>query len=194
MNNEELSESHKRFCENYIFDFNATRAYEVAYPNAKKSTAGQNGHQLLKNTKIKEYIEELQADMAKTSGISRLRVLRELEKMAFSSIAHMHNTWVDRKEFEELTDDQKACISDIETRVTKRITDSGEHIIVEQIKIKLYDKHKAIDSINRMLGYNEPDKVDFSTKGESINKVDLEKLDEETLKKLLNAAEKHDTN
>jgi len=44
-------------------------------------------------------------------------VMEEHKKLAFSSIANLHNTWITRKEFEELTEDQKACISEITTQV-----------------------------------------------------------------------------
>ena len=72
-----LNERHRRFCEEYIYDWNASRAYRVAYPNAMNSTAGINVHLLLRNTKIREYVEQVQKDIAKHVGISRARVARE---------------------------------------------------------------------------------------------------------------------
>jgi len=33
----------------------------------------------------------------------------------------------------------------------------------------LYDKNKAIETLNRMLGYNVPEKVDMTSKGEKIS-------------------------
>ena len=49
----------KRFCDEYLIDCNATRAYKVAYPNVKKDeVASVNGSKLLRNTKVKTYIDE----------------------------------------------------------------------------------------------------------------------------------------
>ena len=62
----------------------------------------------------------MRANMAETAGISALRVIKEHEKIAFSSIAHLYNTWIERVEFEKLTDDQKACIKSISTKILKR--------------------------------------------------------------------------
>jgi hypothetical protein len=38
--------------------------------------------------------------------------------------------------------------------------DKPELVDVEFVKIELYDKLKAIECLNKMLGYNEPDKVE----------------------------------
>jgi len=62
---------------------------------------------------------------------------------------------------EELTDDEKACIAEIQTQTRMELGGiSGEEPIqVDYVKIKLYDKQKSLDSIAKMLGYNEPDKM-----------------------------------
>lgn len=162
---DELTGKQKRFCEEYIFDFNATRAAKAA--GYSEDTAYSIGHENLIKPEIQAYIKELQSDLEKTSGISRLRVLREHEKLAFSSIAHLHNTWIHRTEFEALTDEQKACIAEIQTQVRKTsVIREGmpeQDIETEFIKIKLYDKQKALDSISKMLGFDAAEKIEVSS-------------------------------
>jgi phage terminase small subunit len=164
----ELTGKQRRFCEEYIFDFNATRAYKIAYPDAESDDGARvSGSRMLTNTNVQAYIKELQSDLAKTSGISRLKVLREHEKLAFSSIAHLHLTWITRKEFETLTEEQKACIAQIETQTrfeAKYDPASGEDmpVQVDFVKVKLYDKQKALDSISRMLGYDSAEKIEVT--------------------------------
>lgn len=59
MPNKKLTEKQKRFCEEYLIDLNATRAYKVAYPKVKKDTVAQaNGSRLLLNAMVKNYIDE----------------------------------------------------------------------------------------------------------------------------------------
>lgn len=54
-----LTEKQKRFCDEYLVDLNATRAYKKAYPNVKKDgTAAQAGSRMLRNVKVKDYIEQ----------------------------------------------------------------------------------------------------------------------------------------
>ncbi len=166
----ELTESQKTFCLEYIFDWNGSRAYKVAYPGVEDSTARTNASKLLTNANIKVFLEEIQKDLEKTAGISRLRVIREHEKIAFSSIAHLHDTWITRKAFEQLTQDQKDSIAEIQTQ-TRRIVDftvnpadkDGTLVDIEFVKIKLYDKQKSLDSINKMLGYDAAQKIALST-------------------------------
>lgn len=158
---EELTGKQKKFCEEYIFDYNGTRAAKAA--GYSEGTSSEMAYENLNKPQIQAYIKELQGDLEKTSGISRLKVLREHEKLAFCSIAHLHNTWITRKEFEELSEDQKSSIAQIETqtRIEMRYDPaSGDEtpIQVDFVKVKLYDKQKALDSISKMLGFEAPEK------------------------------------
>lgn len=160
----ELNDNQKAFCNGYIFDWNGTRAYMAAYPNSSEAAAGVSAHELLKNPKIKAYIEDIQKDLEKIAGISRLKVIGEHQKLAFSSIAHLHNTWIERKEFEKLTDDQKTSIAEIQTQTRTEMkfnpeSEEQEPVQVDFVKIKLYDKQKSLDSISRMLGYDAAQKI-----------------------------------
>lgn len=47
------------FANEYLIDLNATRAYKKAYPNVKKdSVAASAAVRMLRNVKVKEYIDE----------------------------------------------------------------------------------------------------------------------------------------
>lgn len=163
LENSELNERQKAFCREYIFDWNGRRAAIAAGYSEK--TAAEMAYENLNKPHIKAYIELIQADLEKIAGMSRLRVLREHEKLAFSNIAHLHDTWVTRKAFEELSEDQKACIMEIQTQTRTIDTEEGGSIQVDFVKIKLYDKHKSLESIAKLLGYNEPEKIDHTSKG-----------------------------
>ena len=71
------------------------------------------------------------------------------------------------KDFESLTEDEKACIQEIQTKEARK-SDGGDGIIIEEwVKLKLYDKQKSLDSISNMLGFNAP------TKSEIKNQIDI---------------------
>ena len=54
-----MTEKQKIFADEYIISLNATQAYKKAYPNVKKDDAASvNGSKLLRNTKVKAYIDE----------------------------------------------------------------------------------------------------------------------------------------
>jgi len=157
--NIELNDKQEKFCYEYCIDLNATQAAIRA--GYSENTARSIASQLLTKINIQTRIKQLQDNLAETAGISRLRVLNEHMKMAFSSIANLHNTWIRRKDFETLTDDQKACIAEIDTKIRVEYqynseSDEREPISVEYVRIKLYDKQKALDSISKMLGFDAP--------------------------------------
>ena len=148
----------EKFCNKYLECGNASEAYRFAYNCSKMSdnTVWNNAYQLLQNSEVATRIDYLKNHLAEAAGISALQVIREHQKIAFSDATRIRNGWMSLKEFENLTDNEKACIKSIETKQTKRTTPMGEEVIDEQVKITCYDKQKALDSIVNMLGYNAP--------------------------------------
>ncbi len=54
-----MTDKQKRFCDEYLIDCNATRAYKAAYPFIKSDeSARRSGSRLLTNVDVKTYLEE----------------------------------------------------------------------------------------------------------------------------------------
>jgi phage terminase small subunit len=153
----DLNENQKAFCREYIFDWNGTRAYQTIY-KCEYKVAMTNACRLLRNAKIKEYIELTKNNIEENCGISKTKVVAEHIKLAFSSIAHLHNTWIERKDFEKLTPEQKECIQEIETKIQRKVINK-KPINVEFIRVKLYSKQTSLIEISKLLGYNDPEKL-----------------------------------
>lgn len=153
----DLTFKQKQFCEQYVIDWNGARSYKHVYPNVKQSTAEVNASKLLSNTKVLAYIEEIQRDLARLCGVSSARNILELKKIAYSSIHNYKSNWMTLKEWEEVSEDDKAAIMSID--IVEKVFDSGKETIV---KFKLHDKQRAIEAMNKMLGFNMADKIDLS--------------------------------
>lgn len=172
-----LTEKQRIFCHEYVRDWNATRAAKVA--GYSENTAKQIGSENLTKLDIKQYIEYIQVDLAKLAGISKLRNIEELQKIAYSTIAHLHNTWIELKEFEALTEDQKCAIESIDTKTEKRTVRVNESTDIDvdtiYVKIKLHSKTKAIEMLNSMMGWNAPSKseIDHKNNGNSFEPTKL---------------------
>jgi len=152
---QKLTQKEKIFCEQYVVDWNGARSARAA--GYSEDSCRQIAYDTLTKLYIKQYIEFVKNDIERLSGISKLRNVQELAKIAVSSIAHLHNSWIELSEFEKLTDDQKAAIESIETKtVTTNFDDTTK--TTEYVKIKLYSKIAAITEINKMMGYNAPEK------------------------------------
>mgnify|MGYP004556709793 CR=1 FL=1 len=54
-----MTEKQKRFCDEYLIDCNATRAYKAVYKNIRSDVAAAtNGGRLLRNAEVKKYIAD----------------------------------------------------------------------------------------------------------------------------------------
>lgn len=77
-----VTEKQKRFCDEYLIDCNATRAYREAYPNCKKnSSADVAARKLLGNTRIREYIEKRLEEKEDTLVAKQDEVLQTLTRV-----------------------------------------------------------------------------------------------------------------
>jgi phage terminase small subunit len=157
----------ENFCNYYIELGDASKAYRRAYnaDKMKTETINNKAYKLLNRGDIGARLEELQAELKSKSDITKEQNLKELANIAFSSIADLHKTWIERKDFEDLTVAQKAAIKSISTKVLKKnigTHDNPEIVDVEYVKVEMHDKLKALDSINRILGFYAPEKMDVS--------------------------------
>lgn len=150
MSETKLTEKQQRFCEEYVIDFNATRAAKAAGYSVK--TAYSIGHNLLKKIEIQTYISGITTDLAKTANISALGLLLELKKVAFSNITDLKTSWSEFKNLEDIPEEVKGAISEI-THSKTTFGDDGEKLT---LKVKMHDKLRAIEKLTTMLGFDKP--------------------------------------
>lgn len=155
-----LTAKEELFCREYCVDFNATRAALKA--GYSKKSAYSIGSENLKKPEIQKQISYYQSHLAELSGISALKIIDEHAKIAFSNAGQLRTGWMTMKEFENLSDEDKACIQEVQTKETKRKTNDGDDLVDTWVKVKLYDKQKSLDSLTNILGFNAPVKTESS--------------------------------
>ena len=189
-----MTDAQKRFCDEYLIDLNASRAYKVAYPNCKKDeTARANGSRLLTKANIQTYVAEKIKEQEKRTEIKQDKILQELANIAFSNGTDFAQ--IVTKEYEkilydkdgneigkkiekykcleltptdELTTDKKSAIASIKQ------TQSG-------IEIKTADKVKALELLGKHLGMFK-EKIEHSG---NINSNPFANLSTEELRQLI---------
>lgn len=180
-----LTQKQEAFCNYYIETGNASEAYRRAYSCSKMKNEIINvkACELLQNGKVTVRVQELQKEAKNKFDLSKERILVELSSIAFSSIAEMHNTWIERKGFDKLTPEQKSTIKSISTKVLKKnigTHDDPEIVDVEYVKIELHDKLKAIERICKMLGYDAPEKTETNISfSKPLSREDKKRIDRE---------------
>ena len=88
-----MTDAQKRFCDEYLIDLNATRAYKVAYPRCKKDeTANAASSRMLRNVRVQEYIAEKQQEIEERTKVTQDMVVNELARIAFFNIKEIYNS------------------------------------------------------------------------------------------------------
>lgn len=182
--NGKLTQKEENFCRKYFECGNASEAYRYAYncANMKPNTIHRNAHALLKSNYVAARLQYYKENMEEALGLSKQKVLAEHRKIAFSDATRIRDGWMSLKDFNALTDEERACIRSIKTTQRKLVNQDGGTVIDEQVYIVTYDKQKSLDSISEMLGYNEPKKVqgDLTLRGVSVvveSQEEKDKLD-----------------
>lgn len=148
-----MTNAQKRFCDEYLVDLNATRAYKVAYPNCKKDdSARKAGSRLLTNVDIHNYISEKIKEREQRTEITQDMVISELAKIAFLDVRKLYTESGQLKNVADIDDDTAGAISSLETLEEYEGYGDDREKIGDTQKVKLLDKTKALELLGRHLG------------------------------------------
>lgn len=149
-----LTPKRERFCQEYLIDLNVSASARRA--GFSEKTAYAIGHKLLKEAEIMARIHELQVNSASEFNITKQRVMQVLHNIIGSDINDLIDPLTGAvlppSEWPEHT---KGVVSGIES---DELYANGIPIGLKR-KVKLWDKNKSIELLNKMLGFNMPDKV-----------------------------------
>jgi phage terminase small subunit len=138
-----LSPRQEKFVNEYLIDFNATKACMRAGYSEK--TAHSQGPRLLENVEIKKEL-----DKAKEKTTKKLEITREdILKKAYN-IPLIYSQMLELAQRDDLDEEEELKL----IRLSNLVKGS--------------DFNKSLEIINKMLGYNEADKVDVTSGGEKI--------------------------
>lgn len=154
----ELTEKQEQFCQRYLIDFNATKAAKEA--GYSEHSAKEIGYENLTKPDIQARISELREEMGKSFNVTRERIAQELALIAFGDTRIIFDDNGNIKSPSEWTDEGRV-ISAYEESVTE-FGDEDTGGTKTTKKVKQWDKIKAIEALNRLMGYNAPDKKELS--------------------------------
>jgi phage terminase small subunit len=148
-----LTPKQEKFAEEYLVDLNALRAYRAAYPNCKSdNAAGVEGHRLLKNPKIADYVRKRMQDRQDRTEITQDRVLKEYAKLGFFDPRKLFNADGSPREIADLDDDTAAAIAGLDVLEVYEGTGADRVFTGYIKKYKIANKIGALDSMAKHLG------------------------------------------
>ena len=153
----------EQFCQAYLIDFNIAKASRIA------GMTDNSGYALMRRARVQKRIHQIRIDTGKALDITREKLLQELMKIAYADVR-------DTAEDDLLgwSDDAAAAVAGVEYDLLGQIK-----------KVTRYDKLKAIELLNKMLGFNMPE--------QSINKnlnINSEPMNKEDIRTISNELEK----
>jgi phage terminase small subunit len=143
-----------RFVAEYLVDLNGTQAAIRA--GYSRKTANEQAARLLAKASVKEAVAAGQARHLAKADISAERVLEEVRRIAFSSIAELFDANGNLKPMQHLTPDQAAPIKVFEHRNLTAANGASVSIL----RIRLWDKVRALEMLMKYLGLL-PEKIDL---------------------------------
>lgn len=151
----ELTDKQRRFVEEYLIDLNATQAAIRA--GYSEETASVIGCENLTKPNISVAVAEAQEARSKRTEITQDMVLQEYAKIGFSDIRNIAS-WGERPSLEDVSDDDDLRVYPVELIASENISEdtaaaiSEVSLTAQGVKVKMYDKKGALDSIGKHLG------------------------------------------
>lgn len=134
-----LSEKQKKFCREYLVDFNASRAYLAAGYVARTTNAlSVSSSRLLSNAKVHHYLKHILSGSIQDEITNIKRIISELQMIAFGDLKDL----ADWTEFDLKFKSSNSL--DFKSRLISEISSNDKGL-----KIKMHDKLKALELLGR---------------------------------------------
>lgn len=174
----ELSYRHSQFVQEYLVDFNGTKAYLRVYPDCTEEAANASGPRLLGKAHIQKAIADGAQEKIKRTQITQDRVLNELALIGFQDIRKIYDEEGNLLPIHELSDEAAAFIAGVEVQELAGGAEIGgksgiKHIAMQTKKVKLHDKRAALTDMGKHLGLF-PNKTELDLPQGLTIKIDSE--------------------
>ncbi len=143
-----LNAKQARFVAEYLIDLNATEAAKRSGYSAH--TAMQQGSRLLSHVEIAAAISTGKARQLETAGLSAVRVLEELRRLAMVDMRSFFDEHGNMKAMKDLTPEQGSALASFE--VIKKNAEAGDGVIDTIHKFKVWDKTRALEMLGKHFG------------------------------------------
>lgn len=133
-----ITDAQRRFCDEYLVDFNATAAYARAGYKSRGRSAQTCAGRLLTKPEVSAYLAERKSSLAQATEVSLRRVVQEVEAVLLSNPKDLFDTEGKIHKMNEMPDHIARCISGYE------VGDRGK------LKITFWDKLQAAEKLLKL--------------------------------------------
>lgn len=150
----ELNDQQKRFCREYMKDFNGKQAAIRAGYSIK--SANEQGSRLLTNINVQKFLETLKSKADdKHEGLAD-EIVAELKKIGFSDIRKFLDVDNTIKDISQLPAELSTCVESIK-KIETEFGDDKTGGTKTSIQFKLHSKLDALEKLAKYVGLYEAD-------------------------------------
>ena len=148
---ETIKEEHKMIIDSWFNNgFNGSKAVMEIRPEVTYNTARVMANAILKEANNQEYIQEKRQELRAKANIETEQLTTELINWIYSDPTDYIGLSVN--DLKSLPNEIKRCLTGVKHRIKEYKTLKGQDVREEVIEVKIADKTKAIDILNKMLG------------------------------------------
>jgi len=173
-----IKEEHKAIIDEWFINgFNGSKAVLSHRPDISHVTARVVFNGLKKEKANALYIQKKRQDLRALANIEPEQIVRELIQWCYSDATDYIGLSVD--EVKALPSEVKRCIQSVKHR-KKEYTDRGGNLVIEEVlEVRIIDKAKTVEILNKMLGNyaldNKQKRNTFNIQNNMIGMTDQQK-------------------
>ena len=152
-----LKPEYQRFVDEYLKDFNGTRAYMAAYPKSSEKAAAVGASRLIRNPNVQAVLAERSQKIAQKVELTQEMIFQQTARIAAFDIRKLYNEDGSLKAVHELDDDTAAAIAGLEVNDLFEGLGKSRDYIGHVRKYKIADKNSALERGARLLGLFKED-------------------------------------
>jgi len=184
-----LTEKQKRFCLEYLIDFNATQAAVRA--GYSKKTSKQIGSENLSKPVLQEFLAKKVTRVNEKLELTVERILEEQMRLAFVDTSKLFDEDGNLIPINELPEDITRAISSVNIEQISLTDDKGGETVTRKFRYKLWDKKDALAKLMQYMGmlvtkneHSGPNGEPIRTETKTEATINLKNLSDDELKNL----------
>lgn len=158
-----LTAKQRRYCDHLLADpdQNRRKAYIAAgYTHKSMQKVDRGTWKLMRTPHVRAYLMKRQKEMRKRMNTKQNRVLDELACIGFLDPADLFDDYGSLKHIQDIPLHARKAISQIDVFTEYDGKGEDRKVVGHTSRIKFHDKKGSLDSIARILGYFQQDKID----------------------------------
>lgn len=148
-----LNPMQRRFCDEYLLDFDAGAAYlRAGYKAGTRKLAQDAASRLLAHEAVKSFLAGRQAALQVLSDVDQAAIMRQLAWIGMGDVRALFNADGSVKDITELSVQQAAMIQSIEVQEIEAVVNGERQVIGHTKRFRLVDRIKPLHLMGLQIG------------------------------------------